>query len=349
MEQLKHLLQEHYAAHPAMTVRDGAKFLHQHHMGPGHLIPDEGVGLARLEEEWRQFPPDPDAPLFEELGNDLCRLNLAGCKARGLSLAIVHRLFTATARDISPDPSGLEQTLDLLYTLPFEGDAVDSFLAEYRASGCPMVHHSPEYRAAYSPAYRVVRRSWLRLIPVVQAIENRMAAYPNVRVAIDGPCASGKSTLGDTLSRLYRCPLLHMDDFFLRPEQRTPEQLAEPGGNVDHARFQEEFLLPLTHGEAAHYRPWRCHSGDFGPEVTVFPSPVTIVEGSYSLRPDLREAYHLRIWVEATWQARKERILGRGGPGCLARFKELWIPMEDRYFSACKVRECCHLTVSGEV
>ena len=39
-------------------------------------------------------------------------------------------------------------------------------------------------------------------------------------LAIDGCCASGKSTLGQRLSQAYGCPLFHMDDFFLRPEQR---------------------------------------------------------------------------------------------------------------------------------
>ena len=166
-------------------------------------------------------------------------------------------------------------------------------------------------------------------------------------IAIDGPCASGKSTLGETLSDIYRCPLIHMDDFFLRPEQRTPERLAQPGGNVDYERFDREVLSPLRRGEPARYRPWHCHSGEFGPEITVPPGPLTIVEGSYSLRPDLREGYPLRIWVEAPWAVREQRLLERGGPGCLARFSELWIPMEDRYFDACQVKDCCHLILSG--
>ena len=41
-------------------------------------------------------------------------------------------------------------------------------------------------------------------------------------LAIDGPCGSGKTTLAALLARLYDCPVFHADDFFLRPEQRTP-------------------------------------------------------------------------------------------------------------------------------
>ena len=49
-----------------------------------------------------------------------------------------------------------------------------------------------------------------------------------------------------------------MDDFFLRPEQRTPERYAEPGGNVDRERFLAEVLIPLRAGETVQYRRFDC-------------------------------------------------------------------------------------------
>ena len=66
-----------------------------------------------------------------------------------------------------------------------------------------------------------------------------------VIVAIDGKCTSGKTTLASKLAELYDCNVFHMDDFFLRPEQRTPERFAEVGGNVDYELFLEEVRLPL--------------------------------------------------------------------------------------------------------
>ena len=45
-------------------------------------------------------------------------------------------------------------------------------------------------------------------------------------VAIDGKCTSGKTTLASKLAEIYDCNVFHMDDFFLRPEQRTPERFA---------------------------------------------------------------------------------------------------------------------------
>ena len=54
-----------------------------------------------------------------------------------------------------------------------------------------------------------------------------------VVVAIDGRCGSGKTTLAAALQKEFSCAVFHMDDFFLRPEQRTEERLAQPGGNAD--------------------------------------------------------------------------------------------------------------------
>ncbi len=347
MERLAGLLQEHYDNHPDMEIRDAVKFIYQSHMGPGHLIQDETRSLARLEEEWTRPDAASPIPLAEPIGNGLARLSLSACKGKGLSSTTVNRLFVLTAGEIQPDRGGLERDLDLVYTLPFPKDSAERFLAEYRAQGRPMLSHSARYRDAYTPSYRIVSQHYVNLVPILSAIDRLTTDITPVRVAIDGPCASGKSTLGEDLSRIYRCPLLHMDDFFLRPEQRTPERLAQPGGNVDYERFDLEVLSPLCRGEVFSYRPWRCRAGSFGSAVQVPPAPLTVVEGSYSLRPEFRDRYHLRIWVEAPWEVRLQRLAQRGGPSCVARFREQWIPMEDRYFQSCNVKDCCHLFWSG--
>ena len=36
------------------------------------------------------------------------------------------------------------------------------------------------------------------------------------------------------------------------------------------------------------------------------------------------------------------------GPELLARFQGEWVPLEDRYFQACRVRDCCQLVLSGQ-
>ena len=86
-----------------------------------------------------------------------------------------------------------------------------------------------------------------RLLTVIRALLDRQT---RVIAAIDGRCGAGKSTLAAQLQAQLSCRVFHMDDFFLRPEQRTAARLAQPGENVDHERFLSEVLQPALRGEA---------------------------------------------------------------------------------------------------
>ena len=156
---------------------------------------------------------------------------------------------------------------------------------------------------------------------------------PCVLVAIDGPCTSGKTTLATRLKELYDCNVFHMDDFFLRPEQRTPERFAEVGGNVDYERFKNEILTPLLAGKPFSYRPFDCKVFALAEPVTVTPKRLNIIEGTYSHHPYFGNPYDLRIMLTVTAELQRERIAQR--PAFLhRRFFEEWIPMENRYFTA---------------
>ena len=348
MNPLASLLDQHAKSHPALELRDGVKFLYQSYMGPGHLGLEPQAVLERLEAEWAGVEPDPDAPPTEPLGNGLCRLSLCACKGRGLEPATLAALFLHTAQTGAPDPQGLKDSLELLYTLPFPRGEVDRFLEDYRRAGLPSVHHSDRYRAAYAPAYRVVEQDLARLLPLLSAIDRHRRAHARTLVALDGPCATGKTTLGGLLSQLYGCPLFHMDDFYLPPERKTAQRLAEPGGNVDAERFGAEVLSPLSRGETVRYRPYRCQTGTLGEEIVVPPTPLAVVEGVYSLRPDLAPHYHIKCFLEVPWDTRRTRLLGRNGADGLERFQKLWIPLEDAYFRALPIRQSCDVVLSQE-
>ena len=163
-----------------------------------------------------------------------------------------------------------------------------------------------------------------------------------VIVAIDGKCTSGKTTLASKLAELYDCNVFHMDDFFLRPEQRTPERFAEVGGNVDYERFREEVLLPLKSGKAFSYRPFDCRTMTLREAVTVTPKQLNIIEGSYSLHPYFGDAYDLRVLLTVAPEVQKERILQR--PAFLhERFFQSWIPMEHHYLEALSIPQTADL------
>ena len=116
-----------------------------------------------------------------------------------------------------------------------------------------------------------------RLESATQQINSLLAQKNMVIVAIDGKCTSGKTTLAAQLAEVYDCNVFHMDDFFLRPEQRTPARFAEVGGNVDYERFREEVLLPLKSGKAFSYRPFDCSTFTLAAPVAVTPKRLNLV------------------------------------------------------------------------
>ena len=188
-------------------------------------------------------------------------------------------------------------------------------------------------------------RSPEHIRPLLARIDRLMAERERVLVAIDGGSASGKTTLGALLQSIYACPVFHMDDFFLRPEQRTPERFSEPGGNVDRERFLSEVLLPLREGKAVDYRRFDCKTFTIAPPRRIEPGRLNIIEGAYAMHPDLAPYYDLTVFLAVSAEKQRERILVRNTPAQAELFFDRWIPFEQRYFAALNVPERCDLTI----
>ena len=162
-------------------------------------------------------------------------------------------------------------------------------------------------------------------------IDALLSTGKQIVVAIDGKCTAGKTTLATILEKEYDCNVFHMDDFFLRPEQRTAERYAQPGGNVDYERFQEEVLLPMKTGKAFSYRPFSCRTFTLSEPVAVTPRQLNIVEGTYCLHPYFGDAYDWKLFLSVDADLQRERVYQR--PQHLqVRFFSDWIPMEKLYF-----------------
>lgn len=149
----------HAARYPLMTPQDAVKLLYQNAFGPGHLLSDPLKAMVYLEREHAALPPAAPQPP-EPIGNGLVRVYLNGLSLR--ELARLFYDFSETAATFQGDAALFAQNQTRLEELteagkmPFTASALSAYLIPYRQAGCPMVSHSPQYRQAYAPAYRVV-------------------------------------------------------------------------------------------------------------------------------------------------------------------------------------------------
>ncbi len=172
-------------------------------------------------------------------------------------------------------------------------------------------------------------------------INEILQSESQVIVAIDGMSGSGKTTFANALCEVRPSTLIHMDDFFLRPEQRTHERLNTPGGNSDTERILNEVILPIYNDKSFIYKPFNCHIMDFDESRVVVPKEVVIIEGSYSCHPDLFEFCDLHIFLYTDEVNQIKRIQKRSGFEKAKSFINTWIPLENKYFEHYKIMDRC--------
>ena len=167
MDDLRSILLAHASRYPAMEPTDAVKLLYQNEFGGGHLIRDEAQCLAYLRAEYARTPQNADIPLAEDIGNGMVRIHLSALDAHGYPVDQLGADFIRSAQDQTGSLPSFLSKLAILRQLakedllPFSSDALEGYLADYEKAGYPMVSHSEAYRSAYSPAYRVIHRSYL--------------------------------------------------------------------------------------------------------------------------------------------------------------------------------------------
>ena len=183
---------------------------------------------------------------------------------------------------------------------------------------------------------------------IALAAQQLQGAPAPLLIALDGRCAAGKTTLANRLAEQYGWGVIHIDDFFLQPAQRTPQRLAEPGGNLDRERLISEVLLPLTRHRPCVYRVFDCRTMGFAAVPRPLPAaPVVLLEGSYACHPDLRPLCGLHVFLTVDPGEQLRRLTARN-PARLQDFRTRWITMEEQYFRYFHIPETCDLTlVSG--
>ncbi len=159
-------------------------------------------------------------------------------------------------------------------------------------------------------------------------------------IAIDGRSAAGKTSLAALIAESSGGSIVHMDDFFLPVNLRTPERLSSPGGNVHSERFIEEVLPHLARKEMFSYRRFDCSLLDYAAEpVEADASGIIVIEGAYSLSPAFGHYYDLSVFCDVDGSVQMRRIIARNGKEKAEVFRTRWIPMEEMYISSCAIME----------
>lgn len=370
---MKEILLEHFRKYPEMEIADAVKLLYQSEFGGGHMIPDPSRSLERIRQEWRERRKDGTGGggtgksgqaadrqasldeggsererVWESIGGGMYRIYLDALD-KGLAAETLNEIFVQTADRRVGSREAFEHKLEILEecvkegSIPFDEAEVRAYLERYRQQGYPAVSHSQVYRERYCPSYRVAADYFVRYYEVFRQIDLALKAKEQeqgqVLVAVDGMCASGKSTMGRILQGIYGCNLFHMDDFFLQPHQRTRMRLEEAGGNVDYERFQEEVLGHIKDQDGFTYQVYNCQKQRLDQKIAVPWKLLNLVEGSYSQHPYFGDVWDLRIFCQVSEEEQLKRIRVRNGEVMSQRFQQEWIPKENAYFSAFHIRE----------
>jgi uridine kinase len=177
-----------------------------------------------------------------------------------------------------------------------------------------------------------------RAIAMIGSINRRP-----VIVGIDGRSGAGKSTFARALAAASKVPteVVEGDEFFLGT-----------GLGFDWARLQRQVLRPARSGEATiRYQRYAWDEQRLGDWSSVTCPEWLIVEGVYMFRPELREQFDLKIWIEAGVEVRRERISARHAtypPEIRDRQNasiERWLNDEDEYIVEHRPQAVADLTI----
>jgi hypothetical protein len=168
-----------------LRAQDIYKLVHQGVFGPGHIIASAAAARRALESELaalevkgqkaRAKRQNSDEEVLEPIDpkNRLVRVNLrpwgrspCGDSPRGAAGWLAEALVES-ARRVKGGPEQMKRRLAAAVrwcrrNLPRQAAELERMAAQAGESGFPAFHHSPAYKRAYRPAYRVILSDCLK-------------------------------------------------------------------------------------------------------------------------------------------------------------------------------------------
>lgn len=167
MVELYETLKYHAEKYREMMPVDVVKLLYLGEFGSEYIIKSPEKALEDLKHEYASVVHDPEGEVSEDIGEGLCRINLAPLDTSELSLEELNDIFVKSSREIKGDRENFIKKLKIFVMLTkldlfsFDYDEAKAFVKAYIDEGMPPVRHSDRYRAAYHPAYRVIKAEYV--------------------------------------------------------------------------------------------------------------------------------------------------------------------------------------------
>lgn len=323
---------KHYYKYPLMRTQDFVKLIYQSEYG-AHFGMSYDVAYLYLVSECKKLTPS-NQQLVTPISPDLLRIDLNAFLYQNLDLTILANMFSKSG--LQPQNNDalvakLEEFANLCVEkkVNLQPYAVKNAVRKYAANPVP-VSHSACYRKNYAPAYRVVRKQLWNMYDCIVQVEES-TSNGAVIFCIDGGSGSGKSFYGALLKDYFgdRCSLFSTDDFFLPEKRKTPQRMAEIGGNIDYEAL-EELIKEIRKGELIVYKKFNCHTQTYK-RVREMPKQINIIEGVYSAHPNLIKHYDMVVLFTIDKKTQQLRILKRNGQEVLDRYNNEWLPLEEKY------------------
>jgi hypothetical protein len=154
------ILSNHQARYPLMEAQDAYKLLYQVAFGSAHAVINPQDAYDWLQREVESLIEPYPEPAIDPISPDgaLVRVHLSPYLAQSGDLTTLVDAFVRTSQVYHQDREKfggyLEQAMPNVQGL---ADLVNRL----KDQGYPAAHHSPIYREAYKPAYRIVLKRFL--------------------------------------------------------------------------------------------------------------------------------------------------------------------------------------------
>lgn len=331
---MKIFYEYHRKKYPNMQVKDKIKLIYQSVLGPNHLGKDlQPIDVkTRLTKELQE-PFNQKDNLYEWLSEEFLRINIGVYYKKRLAIDTLVDSFISSAKKIPYNQLELKKRLTEYLT----NDDLKGY--DYQP-----ISHSEIYRNIYLPHYLVISKNHLPLEFKKIQLDNFLEQTKEYTItALEGKCASGKTTLSGMLQDKYT--VIHMDDFFLDATRKTNDRLNEIGGNIDYELVKDNIVTIKqaweNRQELISIKVFDCTTQTYHQQELFLKNKI-ILEGVYSTHPYFKEQIDYVAYIYLDEKTQLARINQRKMKDM---FIKVWMPLENKYFDYYQIVDNCDIII----